>query len=484
MGYQNKHIIKSILIQFGLISVIGGVLGIVATIMVKPLIATTMGSQLGLVWYPRIDPLVGGISLLSVALFILLLTYLSVHRIKKLYPLTALHDNLTTRIKKNYFSLEQAKGSLTLLMSLKQLLQNKKQMLMMTFIVAGLMFAGVTSLTFYQNMVVDNEALGNIIGGALGDVSLIVRAGEDVEEIRERVYNMSEVAQLYGAMNVGRMPANEMMIAILAVEDVNYLRESFLVEGELPRGTNEIAISPVLVDQEGFAIGGTVRISNDGNDEVPFLVTGVVQATLNAGLFGMLTEDGFRRIDPEFVPYMININLVDGVDADEFIVLVVASEGDVFDSTLNFRSVVDASVSGMSAALTPVTYGIIIISGVVIALVQYMLIKMMITRRHKELGIQKALGFSSFSLMNQISLNLLPIVAIGTVIGSIVGYFSFNPLFVALMSSEGIGAADLPIPVGFVVLLASGMIITSYVAAMLIARRVRQISAYKLVSES
>ena len=483
MGYRNSQIIQSILLQFVTITLAGGVLGVILAIIIMPLVASVMEGQIGLIWQPGID-LLTGILTVSLAIgFILLLAYLSASRIKKLYPLTALRDGITTHsFKKNYFPLEKMRRSFIMALSLKQVFQNKKQLLMVTLIVIGLTFSAVASLTIYYNMVVNNETFGNTIGGIVSDVSVVVEDDDYLEIVRRRLEEAPEIVQLSGRNSGGlRADVNDVNLTLVVVEETEDLGTHMLVDGRFPIHANEIAVSPVLINMEGFEVGTTVTLNRD-EQEFEFLITGVVQMMQDLGFFSILSGEAMRRVDPDFTFRMFDVNLVAGADVDEFIDLIEASDGDVI-RTFNVRKDLDAMLDGMSATVTPVAFGNVAVTAVVITLVLYMVIKTMIMRRHKELGIQKALGFTNSQLMNQIALNLLPVIVIGTIIGVVVGYFSFNLIFITMMSGTGIATADLPTPIAWVIILAIGMAVLSYAVAILIARKIRKISAYGLVSE-
>ena len=483
MGYENKQIIGSISLQFGGLTLVGGMAGIGLTLVALPFVAHMMEGQIGLVWRPRVEFWAGSFTLLAVVVFILMLTFLSTRRVKKLYPLMALRDGITTHnFRKNYFALEKAKSPLSLSLSFKQILQNKKQLVMFTLIVAGLSFSAVASLTIYYSMLVNNEAFSNTIGGTVFDVSVIVQDDDVIEEIRGRLEEMPEVARLT-ARSLGGNRANldDVNVSLVIVEDTAYLGNHMLVEGRFPVHANEIAISPVLANMPDFEIGQTVTMNRE-EVETQFLVTGVVQMMQDMGFFSLLTEEGMNRFDPDVRLRLIDMDLIAGVEIDDFIDLVEARDGDVIRAFSGRRDI-EAILAGMGTAVTPVAIGNVIISAVVITLVLYMIMKTMIMRRHRELGIQKALGFTNFQLMNQLAMNLLPVIILGTAVGAVAGYFGFNSIFVALMSGTGIGTADLPTPLLWVIILVIGMVALSYGVAMLISRRIRKISAYQLVSE-
>jgi len=115
--------------------------------------------------------------------------------------------------------------------------------------------------------------------------------------------------------------------------------------------------------------------------------------------------------------------------------------------------------------------------------VLYLVIKTTIIRRRRELGIQKAIGFTTFQLMNQIAMGLSPSIIIGTVLGSAGGYLGFNAIFVALVRGMGIARADLPIPLAWVAVMCAALVVLAYTISLLTAWRIRKISAYTLVTE-
>jgi putative ABC transport system permease protein len=112
-----------------------------------------------------------------------------------------------------------------------------------------------------------------------------------------------------------------------------------------------------------------------------------------------------------------------------------------------------------------------------------MVIKTSILRRKRELGIQKAVGFTTFQLMNQIALNMTPVILLGVVIGAVGGYFGFNPILVVLIRSMGIVQMKLPVPLDWTILVCIALTALAYVVSMLVAWRIRKISAYSLVNE-
>ena len=484
LGHKSRQLIQTLLLQFGGMAVIGGVFGILGAFIVLPMVAVVMQGQIALIWEPSVDLVIALIGLALAIGLILLITYLSARRIKKVSVLVALHGGVTTHnFKKNHFSLEKAKGSLVALLSLKQMAQSVEQMAMMMLIVAGLMFSVVASLTLYYNLAVNTEAFSRAMIPGFSDVILQLDDNENVEEMQARINDMSEVEHIIFGMTFGvSANINEIDVGFFVVEDAAFMSDDVLVDGRFPLHANEIAISPVIENGEDLAIGEVIVVSRGAYEE-EFLITGTIQAMTHAGFYSLATSEGMARIYPEFTFSSLNVDLAADVDIAEFVTLIENLEGDSLLDIIDAREQAEAQIGGIGAATAPLASGSIIVSSVIIVLVLYMTIKTMMRRRYKELGIQKAIGFTNLQLMNQIALSLLPIVVVGTLVGALLGNLSFNAVFVTLLSGMGIGSVNLPTPTFGIIMVIIGVAILAYVTAMLMARRIRKISAYQLVSE-
>ena len=122
-----------------------------------------------------------------------------------------------------------------------------------------------------------------------------------------------------------------------------------------------------------------------------------------------------------------------------------------------------------------------IISGCIIFLVLYLLMKTLIYTRRYEYGILKALGYKSKDLIMQNVLSFMPTIIIGTIVGTIISYYLTNPYIGLNMRSFGIMKCTMKIPLDL--LLASGIFIIgiSFVSALLMSLRIRKIEACDLL---
>jgi len=232
----------------------------------------------------------------------------------------------------------------------------------------------------------------------------------------------------------------------------------------------------------GKGIGDTITIRIDETSR-DFIITGIVQQMNNNGFNGLITIDGIRLFNAEYDLSIFYLYIYDEVDIDGFLDSIKESEGDIFLVTLNTKEQMGNVLAGMGGAFTAISIGIIAITSFVVVLILYMVIKTLILRKKHELGIQKAVGFTTFQLMNQIALNMMPVIITGIILGFFAGYYGFNPIMKLSLTGFGIVQVDLPTPLNQIIFVCIALGVLAYLVSMLIAWRIRKISAYSLVSE-
>jgi len=483
IGYRSIQIVSSIVLQFGLIALAGGIVGVALSQAVIPAIMGLLEPMIAMVWNPGFDSVTAAVSMASILLTITLIAYLAARRINKLHPLTALRGGIHTHsFTKNVVPLDTARGPLGLLLALKQVLRNPKQVVTVSVIVAAVTMAAVSGIAMNHNM---GEGQGNFARALLGempDVNFLLKEDGGGGAFKERLLARPEVRKAFGYETGVPLLVHNISIAATVAEDCSQLESSMLIQGRYPKHNNEIALGTAISKVTGKNVGDTVAVKS-GDNEKTYLVTGIAQFMQSNGFNGIITGDGLAQIRPGFAFVGYNAYLTEDADVKAFIQSVEAAEGDVFDGVMDIRdqlSMVMGSIGGIFAA---VAVGIAAVTVLVVILVLYMVIKTTILRRRRELGIQKAVGFTTFQLMNQIALNMTPVILLGTALGAVAGYFGLNPMVAALMSSMGIVKVQLPVPIDQTLLICLALAILAYGVSLLIAWRIRKISAYALVSE-
>jgi len=125
----------------------------------------------------------------------------------------------------------------------------------------------------------------------------------------------------------------------------------------------------------------------------------------------------------------------------------------------------------------------LVITLLVVALVLYFVISSSVIRKKRDLGIQKAIGFTTFQLMNQISISFTIPIIFGAVAGSLLGAFYTNLLMSVAMRGMGMMKAGFIVDFYWIIAFVIAAILFSYLLSLIITWRIRKISAYELVTE-
>ena len=97
--------------------------------------------------------------------------------------------------------------------------------------------------------------------------------------------------------------------------------------------------------------------------------------------------------------------------------------GNDIEDTLDIDENIESQTSIYTTAIFAVMVIALAINVLVVGMILYLVGTTMITKRKKEFGVMKAIGYSTIQLMNQISISYLPVIITGVVIGGVLGLF-------------------------------------------------------------
>lgn len=190
-----------------------------------------------------------------------------------------------------------------------------------------------------------------------------------------------------------------------------------------------------------------------------------------------------KKLSPDYKHQQLEIYLNKGVKTDQFVEDLKSTYEKTTSYILDIDKEFEQGMGIYTSIVSKVGVSTLVINIVVVLLVLYFVINSSIIRKKRELGIQKAVGFTTFQLMNQISLSFLPPVTIGVILGCILGITQTNNIMTVAQHSMNIMKASYVITPGWVALVGAAIIVVSYLTSLLITFKIRKISAYALVTE-
>lgn len=482
IGYTSRQIILSIVLQFTQIALVGSIVGILLSYLLTPTISKLFAQPSGLMWVQGFDGRISGIVLGVVFLVVGLVAYLSSRRIHRLEPIIALRGGIATHnFKKNYFPLHKAKGSLPLLLALKSIFQNKKSSIMIAVILIFASFAGAFSVIMLYNTTVDTTSFAETPGIERTNVMVNLDTKADGTKIINGIRGMSGVrkANFYDMM-AGAIENKHTYFYVM--DDFSQKETNTVFSGRYPRHDNEITISWVLADGLHKKVGDTIPVKI-GDKTVDYLVTGLSQGTTMNGMTAFLTHKGMQKLNPNYKQQQIGIYLNKGTDGEQLIKSLGSRYGNSLETKENIDKIFNQEVGAYAHIMAQVSVAVLVITILVVMLVLYFVINSSIIRQKQELGIQKAIGFTTFQLMNQVTLGFLPPVAIGVILGCVLGITQMNALMSVMERTACVMKTNYIILPSWVALCGLAIFAAAYLISMLITYRIRKISAYALVSE-
>ena len=178
------------------------------------------------------------------------------------------------------------------------------------------------------------------------------------------------------------------------------------------------------------------------------------------------------------------IYLDKGTDAEKFVAeLENKLDKSMLPAAINFDKEMAEGMASYQKIVAAMGLAMLVITLLVVTLVIYFVISSSVIRKKRELGIQKAIGFTTYQLMNQLSISFTNPITIGAVIGTLLGAFYTNPMMSLSMKSMGVMKAGFIVDPYWVISFGAATIVFSYLLSMLITWRIRKISAYALVTE-
>ena len=190
----------------------------------------------------------------------------------------------------------------------------------------------------------------------------------------------------------------------------------------------------------------------------------------------------WHQLQPEYKGTTLYVYL-DGTSNKDFIKNVQEQYGNYLVDTLDIDENIESQTSKYTTAVFAITVIVLTINVLVVVMILYLVVTTMITKRKKELGVMKAIGYSTIQLMNQISISFLPVIITGVVIGGVLGLFFTNPMLSVLLSSVGVKRLDFTVHLPTVLMLCIGILILGYIVSMFVSLKIKKISAYSLITE-
>jgi putative ABC transport system permease protein len=483
IGYTSRQIILSVILQFSLIAGIGSLVGIALSYPALPTVAAVFEQQSGLKWEQGFDGAISASAFLVLLLIVVLVARIAAHRLSRLSPISALRGEVTARqYKRNHLPLEKARGTLPVVLAFKSVLQSMKQNIMIGVILVSVTFAGAFGVIMFYNTSIDTKAFAEVPGMEICNAVAILNPEKDHTQAIETIKSMDAVRKVHYLDEV-KVKVDGGEASAFVMDDYSTKESMLVYEGYYPKEQNEITLAGILAERLHKTIDDTVTVSF-GDREEAFKIVGLSNGSSMGGLNSSILAEDFKRLNPDYKQQALYIYLDKGYSAAVFIEELTSQlDKEILLGAINFDDELAEGMASYQNIVAAMGLAMLVITLVVVALVLYFVISSSVIRKRRQLGIQKAIGFTTFQLMNQLAVSFTVPIILGAVIGSLLGAFYTNPLMSVTMRSMGVMKARFIVDPYWVIAFGVATILFSYVLSLMITWRIRKISAYALVTE-
>ncbi|MCR5507979.1 MAG: ABC transporter permease [Lachnospiraceae bacterium] len=478
-GYTVNELVLILLTQLLLIAVIGSVSGVLTGAALIGRIGVIQLFLMGLSWNQPVFWGIAAIVVIGICLIITGITFLLGMDYKKTSVLEALRGGINAHnFKKNHFPFDTTGLPVPLTMALKETFGRFSSKIGIIFIAAVLTVSTTTGFGLIDTFFYDDEAVMNMGGFIAEDAEV---SGD--ETMYNNLMTMSSVKYVYGDNHMAyeyTRGKSRQSITTRCFTDMENIHGGGLVEGRWPKHDNEVVLATNAAGRLHAEVGDVVMIKS-GEKEDSYIVCGLNQTFNNMGMMGFMTEGGQERISPKFHEKTWSIKLKDGFSFKTF----ESEFKDIYPDVdiVNVEEATKSTIGTIKGAMKGISMGIAVLTILITAFVEALVIRTQINREWRDLGVSKALGFTSSQLILQTTVSNLPGVVIGLILGLMASTASGTKLSIMIFGIFGFKRVDFSINpasylLTFIIICGSAVITSAFTG-----RRIRGLDPVRMITE-
>lgn len=470
-GFGKGKIRALFLSQYLLAEVLGMVLGVAVSVLligacsnmfaVVTAVPATLSTPVGI-----IAVLLGSLFILS-AIAILSATV----KINKISPVRAISGAKREIYFDSRIHVPISQKLLSPSLAIRQFTSAKRRYLG-TFAIVGILVFFMMTINQLSNAVNSksaSESMGMIVSEIDAapkrrltdkDFTAIEKEIERHIKIEKRYYYVNSYFSFEGEEMMGQVFKNPEVLPAL--------------KGRMPVYSNEIAVSPLLLDEFGLKIGDEVTIGWNGTKE-KYLISGTTQEMNDAGRCFDISSEGAARIGYDrWLWGRYSLEHEEGVK--ELVDTLNEKFGDVIEARANQG--MDDTYQIVIASMQMIIYVFSLLFSLIVV---HMVCAKAFVWERMDIGIYKAIGFTTGKLRLQFAVRFLVIAMLGSAVGAAVSYVCSAKILGMLLSGIGITSFQTVFGVQTFLLPIAVICIGFFAFAYLASRKIKQVEIRELV---
>lgn len=298
--------------------------------------------------------------------------------------------------------------------------------------------------------------------GVIKEVEQLIRA-------RTKILKKYQMGSLPGAVN-------HMDYVMNVISEPEYYQ---VYRGRSCLYKNEAVITDILAEELEIAVGDHVTISCEEQSR-EFIVTGIYQCANDMGANFGISMEGYRWLcGAADTTFYWHYELEERSVAEEIKKDVAERYGD----DISIGEVTWSGMESVRFAMTALEIVMYVISVFFILIVVVMTGNKIFYRERHDIGILKAVGFSSGSLRTAFAMRFVLVSAAGSAAGIVLSEFLTDPLVGGILKLTGVGQFESRLSLAAAVLPAVQIMLVFFVFAYLVSHKIKRVTPVILISE-
>lgn len=482
LGFTPRMVQLSITGQYVLLALCSGIASLGASWFIAPVWGRIILKSSGIYFSGGLSLVAGFAVVLALALVISVFAYASTRHANRISPVRAIARGIAPVSFSSIFGVRLERMGLLPLpvrMALKQLASKASKYVLLIAIAAMLAFTLCFSLGFA--LLFNSDKALNLIGVELSDIELDTHTKADAERILA-LMKQDYAVEWTTYDKKEQLDVEGQRTTVEIKDDFAATGQLTVLEGRHPKHDNEVALSSLLKKQFHKKIGDFIQIRGHQGKEELFLITGVFQTTDEGGSIVRMLDSGMRILNPDFELNEAYIKLKSHSRLDQTI-NEMKERYTGYDEISNERQGRADKIAAIKTVLSAFSKLIVALTVIVISVITLLITQITIYSETREIGIYKALGFSSNQIRLQLGLRFLLVTAAGGTLGVIAESLFGSPLFSLALNGAGISSWPLGFHLSYALLSIVIVSLSTLLTTWMFSGHIRRVSTYSLINE-
>lgn len=479
-GFSKEKIRLIIMLQYLFAQTAGIVAGLIAAVPIERTISNICMGITGVL--PKMG-LSFGKNLLCMGGFLFvsaIMILLKTQKVAKISPVRAISGGREEIYFDSRLNMPISKKALSASLSFRQFISAKKRYLGAVFIVAILVFCMVT-VNLTGNILSSREALSSM-GLAIPDLEVYyMEKSQDTEcwnEIEKIIESHTKIKE-----------KNVQISSYASVNGENLLCDQYeypeyingIAKGRAPLYDNEILITEMVAELLEVEIGDEVTVSFQEN-QVTFLISGFYQSGSDSGMAFAMNFEGAKKVG------------IDTSWAYHYYVLEDTSELKQIEEEINEKYgsflgvwVYDEEENSVWREYEEIVDVLKIIIYTFSILFAFVVVRMVCTKtfvqERRDIGIYKAIGFTTRKLRLGFGVRFFIIAVLGSILGAILSVLFSAKVLGAVLSLIGLSRVTLEYSFLAVFIPTVAIALSFFLFAYLVSSKIRKVEIKELIIE-